>query len=397
MKNLKYFPYPGESQEDPNVDSGTICTEDLRSDLESSVDSTNSNVFFSRDVSVDSENSSTQKTSVADASTSSALSNQVVERDSKSSTATDKKSVKTILRELLPSEKPIQPLPSPIPANENLSLAIGSVPVLVHDQDFSSVIAFCLASFDYKRKLESLSFCDVHRKSYDAMTDTEDLSSSIASPKENEKEKKSKAPAHIEMNFQDSSSATQFTCKAYFARDFDSMRNKLLTLLDPVDDEQTASFYSRHTSVESDTKSTKDFDRKASNNSLNSDEKCEDAQKKDGDTGRIAFIRSLSKSVRWEARGGKSGSKFCKTMGKDVFLSYSTLFLSSCYILTMFLPCLPPDDRFVLKEMTKNDISKFEYFAPNYFDYINQCLQNNRPTLLAKIFGVFKVIIKKKE
>lgn len=61
------------------------------------------------------------------------------------------------------------------------------------------------------------------------------------------------------------------------------------------------------------------------------------------------------------------------------------------------MPCLPPDDRFVLKEMTKNDISKFEYFAPNYFDYINQCLQNNRPTLLAKIFGVFKVIIKKKE
>lgn len=47
--------------------------------------------------------------------------------------------------------------------------------------------------------------------------------------------------------------------------------------------------------------------------------------------------------------------------------------------------------------MTKNDTSKFEYFAPNYFDYINQCLQNDRPTLLAKIFGVFKVSIKKKE
>lgn len=55
------------------------------------------------------------------------------------------------------------------------------------------------------------------------------------------------------------------------------------------------------------------------------------------------------------------------------------------------------DDRFVLKEMTKNDISKFEHFAPNYFDYINQCLLSNRPTLLAKIFGVFKVTIKKKE
>lgn len=57
-------------------------------------------------------------------------------------------------------------------------------------------------------------------------------------------------------------------------------------------------------------------------------------------------------------------------------------------------PFFDADDRFVLKEMTKNDTSKFEYFAPNYFDYINQCLQNDRPTLLAKIFGVFKVSIK---
>lgn len=47
--------------------------------------------------------------------------------------------------------------------------------------------------------------------------------------------------------------------------------------------------------------------------------------------------------------------------------------------------------------MTKNDISKFENFAPNYFDYINQCVQQNRLTLLAKIVGVFRINIKKKE
>lgn len=55
------------------------------------------------------------------------------------------------------------------------------------------------------------------------------------------------------------------------------------------------------------------------------------------------------------------------------------------------------DDRFVLKEMSKNDVNIFEIFAPNYFDYINKCQQQNQPTLLAKIFGVFKVIVKKKE
>lgn len=55
------------------------------------------------------------------------------------------------------------------------------------------------------------------------------------------------------------------------------------------------------------------------------------------------------------------------------------------------------DDRFVLKEMSKSDINIFENFAPNYFDYISKCQQQNQPTLLAKIFGVFKVIIKRKE
>lgn len=56
------------------------------------------------------------------------------------------------------------------------------------------------------------------------------------------------------------------------------------------------------------------------------------------------------------------------------------------------------DDRFVLKEMDKKDISFFEAFAPDYFDYIKKCQQDSQhPSLLAKIFGVFKVLIKKKE
>lgn len=252
----------------------------------------------------------------------SAIPNTLIERETKSSTSSDKKSVKTILRELLPSEKTVQPLPSPIPANEHLSLPIGCVPILVHDQDFSSVIAYCLASIDYKRKLDSLSFCDIHRKSYDATTDTEDSSTPApSSSKESEKEKKSKATqTHVEMNFQDATTATQFTCKVYFARDFDSMRNKLLSVADSFDG--NVSFYRRQHTTEGEAKSSKDFDRKSSNNSLNtgidlpkSEDKNEDPLKKELEKVRAAFIRSLSKSVRWEARGGKSGSKFCKTMG----------------------------------------------------------------------------------
>lgn len=84
---------------------------------------------------------------------------------------------------------------------------------------------------------------------------------------------------------------------------------------------------------------------------------------------RMAFVRSICKSIKWEARGGKSGSKFCKTL----------------------------DDRFVLKEMSKQDVTIFENFAPNYFVHFNKCLQARQPTLLAKIFGVFKITVKKKE
>lgn len=101
------------------------------------------------------------------------------------------------------------------------------------------------------------------------------------------------------------------------------------------------------------------------------DEKTKNARKLEGGANSIRhlFARSLSKSVRWQAQGGKSGSKFSKTM----------------------------DDRFVLKEMSRTDLSIFEHFATNYFDYLQQCLQKKQPTLLAKIYGVFKVAVRKKE
>lgn len=308
----------GESQESRSIDSGTICTEDFRSEPESPMDQSKSNVFVSREVSVDSEHSSQQKSSTStDGGVVGALVNQMTERDTKTSTPSDKKSVKTILRDLLPSEKTIQPIPSPIPTSENFSLPIGTIPLLVHDQDFSSVIAYSLSSNDFKRKLDNLNCLDIQRKMGEAgATDTEDAASSTAGPKESDKEKKSKPPqSHIEVNFQDSTTGTQFTCKAYFARDFDVMRCKVLSLAESIDANEKIPFYRTHS--DNDGKSGREFDRKSSNNSLNiTDEKYDDGQRKELDKVRAAFIRSLSKSVRWEARGGKSGSKFCKTMGK---------------------------------------------------------------------------------
>lgn len=84
---------------------------------------------------------------------------------------------------------------------------------------------------------------------------------------------------------------------------------------------------------------------------------------------RREFARSLSKSVPWDAKGGKSGSRFSKTM----------------------------DKRFILKEMSKTDVGIFENFAPNYFEYVNESLKAEQLTLLAKIYGVFRVTVKKKD
>lgn len=290
-----------QSQSSTPIDAGTICTEDLRSDVESPT---------------------TLEPNEPKTST--------VEREAKAPVS-DKKSVKTRLRVLLDKNIQIN-IPSPILANEHHTLPLCTIPIGVHDQDISSVIAYALMARDYKRMLDKLNFCvEAPRKSSDSVSDADE--------KENEQKDKKKdsktSTAHVEINFQDAS--THFMCKIFFARDFDLMRNRLLRPMDGTAVEEEIQFDGN------------DDDALAIENK------------------RIAFARSLSKSIQWDARGGKSGSKFCKTF----------------------------DDRFVLKEMTKNDLTIFESFAPNYFEYINQCVQTNHPTLLAKIFGVFKVVIKK--
>uniref|UniRef100_A0A669QB07 1-phosphatidylinositol 3-phosphate 5-kinase n=1 Tax=Phasianus colchicus TaxID=9054 RepID=A0A669QB07_PHACC len=59
------------------------------------------------------------------------------------------------------------------------------------------------------------------------------------------------------------------------------------------------------------------------------------------------FIRSLSHSMPWQARGGKSGAAFYVT----------------------------EDDRFILKQMPRLEVQSFLDFAPHYFTYITNAVQ----------------------
>ncbi|KAJ7492182.1 hypothetical protein FB451DRAFT_1217284 [Mycena latifolia] len=80
-----------------------------------------------------------------------------------------------------------------------------------------------------------------------------------------------------------------------------------------------------------------------------------------------SMIESLARCVKWDASGGKSGSAFLKTR----------------------------DDRFIAKELSRPELQTMETFAPAYFDYMSSAVSADRPTLLAKIFGCYKLTFKK--
>jgi len=76
-----------------------------------------------------------------------------------------------------------------------------------------------------------------------------------------------------------------------------------------------------------------------------------------------SIIESLSRCVKWDSSGGKSGSAFLKTR----------------------------DDRLVVKQLSRAEMDGFSNFAPHYFRYLADCFRCQRPTTLAKIFGCFRI------
>ncbi|WWC88696.1 uncharacterized protein L201_003609 [Kwoniella dendrophila CBS 6074] len=76
-----------------------------------------------------------------------------------------------------------------------------------------------------------------------------------------------------------------------------------------------------------------------------------------------SFVESLARCVQFDASGGKSGSAFLKTK----------------------------DDRFIAKEISRLEMDALTKFAPAYFEYTRKAFQGSRPTVLAKIYGFFKI------
>ncbi|KAK4877008.1 hypothetical protein RN001_009514 [Aquatica leii] len=267
----------------------------------------------------------------------------------------DKKTVKTILSQLLPSSATVTPMQHPFNQQEHYTLPTGvSVPIVVYETEPSSIVAYALNSYDYKRSLDEIagrkpqsaeqSPSPVHKRksqsdkdpnendsssnrilsflrNKDSKTDLSYMASNGASPETNQAEepnshvekvednKKGKV-THVEVQFSDHNS--NFFCRVYYAERFSWLRNVFV---------------------------------------------CD---------GEEAYIRSLARCVQWNAQGGKSGSTFCKTK----------------------------DDRFVLKELPKSEIQLFLDSAQNYFDYMHRCFVSRQPTLLGKIVGIYQIIFR---
>ncbi|KAK4708327.1 hypothetical protein R3W88_029252 [Solanum pinnatisectum] len=80
----------------------------------------------------------------------------------------------------------------------------------------------------------------------------------------------------------------------------------------------------------------------------------------------VDYIASLSRCRKWDAKGGKSKSLFAKTL----------------------------DDRFIIKEIQRTEFESFLKFGPNYFEYMEQCYKKGNQTCLAKVLGIYQVIVR---
>ncbi|XP_022972867.1 putative 1-phosphatidylinositol-3-phosphate 5-kinase FAB1D isoform X1 [Cucurbita maxima] len=80
----------------------------------------------------------------------------------------------------------------------------------------------------------------------------------------------------------------------------------------------------------------------------------------------LHYIASLSRCIKWNAKGGKSNSFFAKTL----------------------------DDRFIIKEIKRTEYDSFMKFAPEYFEYIKKSFDMGNQTCLAKVLGIYQVAVR---
>ena len=273
----------------------------------------------------------------------------------------------------------------PFPADEHhLLSACQKVPVVVHDQEPSSVIAYALSSQDYEVSLQQLRnqlsaevASGVQKTSVRPPASSSSSSAALTRTVSSADTTESSGKKSV-LSFLKGSSSSRDRSPGQHGRlpryEVDTVKyTPRLSLEDSEDVSDSSSVTAE--SEKSSSKSTQQQPLSCHIELQFSDNMAKfycrvcfadqfiKLRKLIFPDGEERYIRSLSRCFTWLARGGKSGSSFCKTQ----------------------------DDRFILKQMSRYEVQSFNEFAPHYFDYITNAHANNKPTALAKIVGVYKI------
>ncbi|KAI5477182.1 1-phosphatidylinositol-3-phosphate 5-kinase [Pseudohyphozyma bogoriensis] len=205
------------------------------------------------------------------------------------------------------------PLDYPLHPSEHI---FADNPILVREDEPSSIIAFALSSKAYRDKLKEDDMAHVMERSEAFMPDEThpaDRSTSwglldLHEGTDAEETLRKPEAKHFRLQFEEGT--TKFFCKIFFAEQFDALR--------------------RNCGCSS------------------------------------QFIESLARCVKWDSSGGKSKVDFMKTR----------------------------DDRFIIKEVSRLEMDALLRFAPAYFSYMSKSLFHGLPTILAKIYGQYRISLR---
>jgi Phosphatidylinositol-4-phosphate 5-Kinase len=239
------------------------------------------------------------------------------------------------------------------PFNGNTQGVKGIVLPVV-DEQWSSVIAYSLASTEYAKQFKHFSKFHVSNMSADPMlmsptsigsVDGSSLESTIFDPTSGQDWNESRTTerrmlfrnkTHIKHTFRDFDEKGHVTCKfvctTYWATQFHAVRQIFLS--------------------NNSTGTSEDADLLSSPGAVEQ-----------------SYIESLSSAYSWAASGGKSGASFSRTS----------------------------DDRFIVKSISRLELQMFLDCAPAYFEYLSKAFFHGLPTVLCKIVGVYQIGVHNRE
>ncbi|GMM33147.1 hypothetical protein DASC09_004720 [Saccharomycopsis crataegensis] len=218
----------------------------------------------------------------------------------------EKNSLFIMFKKLLADRSELfKPIESPLSPSEHIFVESD---VIIRDDEPGSVIAFALSSKDYLQKVQMMKLENLVSLN---IPNPESIKITAGSKLEDEllhNQMLKTTAIHLKYQFLDNNAI--LSCKVFFVEQFEAFREKCGLKFD--------------------------------------------------------FIQSLSRCVKWDSSGGKSGSAFLKTL----------------------------DDRLVIKQLSYSELDSFVKMAPSYFEYMAQALFHDLPTALGKIFGFYQIVIK---